>query len=109
MEIVVTKGYYSAILVEAPDGRIGVFRAGQQTLTGARDKHGACRCLSASTLLKYLGVRLPPTLRAYMLADDKGIFNPISAVDISQNAHCKGVVGVTLQAMVGAARLAKKG
>ena len=77
-------------------------------MTGARDRNGRIRCLSSSTVKRYLNItgKLRRVKQKIEIPDDKGIFNELNAVDIYQNArYCYSTVTVALTVLGGACKL----
>ena len=101
-------GYDGVIHLVGERGMSAIFRPRRRTLTGAEKRNGEKRCLTASTVKRYLNITqdLRHVKDKIALDDDKGIFNEINAVDIYQNAkRCHSVVTVPLTVLAGAAKL----
>ncbi len=112
MKCTVTLGHDGSIILNAEDGRSGTFWPYKRTITGARDKYDSCRTLTAGNLLDYLRIRdalkdKPPYTRI-KLADDKGLFDFISAVDLYQNRTAHAHMDVPTSVLKGACSLWKK-
>lgn len=87
MKCAVTRGHNGTYIVTAEDGKSGTFHPFRCTITGARDKHGQVKLLTASKLQTHLRIRgaLRKPNACVHLPDDRGIFDTITAVDIYQN------------------------
>lgn len=118
MKITLTKLHFGGIMAHHPDGRTAYFvgRPGGEgtrwarVLTGARDRWGNNRVLSAYDLAGYLRVRAAWYVMAApggtkQVPDDKGIFDRITADDIlrhSKEAH--GIMPTSIATLGKAAR-----
>lgn len=106
----VTRGHFGRLLVSAEGHRSAVFEPGRRTLTGARHRNGEHMCLTAATAARYLlgDLKLPEPYDSVEV-DDKGIFDPLSPVDISQHARFVfNVVSVPVRVLMGACALETK-
>lgn len=108
MTCTVTRAHFGRILIEAEGHRSGVFEPGRRTLTGAKHRNGEFRCMSANSVLDYLGIERASLRNVYdsVTVDDKGIFDPLTPVDISMHAKSVfNVVSVPVQTLMGACAL----
>lgn len=86
----------------------GFFEPGRRTLTGAKHRNGELRAMTASMLRAYLGVEPGQLVEPYdeIEVDDRGIFDPLSPVDISMHAKTVyHVVDVPVRVLMGACAL----
>lgn len=112
MRITVTLGYDGHILVDGDNHNGATFVPGLRTLTGARHRDGTLRAMTAAMLMEYLGIERAQLQKRYdqvVLDDDKGIFDPITAVDIDQNSHrIAGTIAVPVRTLMGVCALNSK-
>ena len=108
MKCIARLGYDKTIHLTGEDGSYATFQTGRRTMTGARDRNGRIRCLTSSTVQRYLNIKgsLRRVKQKIELEDDKGIFNELNAIDIYQNARrCHSTVTVALTVLGGACKL----
>lgn len=102
------RGHFGTYRLNHPDGRSCFFEPGRRTLTGARHRDSQHRAMTASMVRAYLGVGVDQCLEPYdqIDVDDKGIFDPLTPVDISMHAktvyHC---VDTSTRVLLGACAL----
>lgn len=108
MRITIRQGYNGVVHVTGLGKLSGVFQPGRKTFTGAKDKYGANRCLTASAVKRYFGaadqLQVPGDL--VMLDDDKGLFDRVSPVDLYQYGRkCYAIITVPLRVLSQFAKL----
>jgi len=107
MDCTVIRGYFDRVLIEAPPYS-GIFEPGRRTLTGARHRNGDLRCMTASMVVEYLGIDRASLKRPgdSVVVDSKGIFDPITPVDISMHTRLIfNVVSQPVRVLMGACAL----
>lgn len=70
------RGHFGNVCLVRSDGTHVWFPNGRRTLTGARDRNGQLRCLTARELVRFLHVELPRKVRSSVAVPDaRGIFD----------------------------------
>jgi len=112
MKCKLIRGHMGHLLLVGEEHHSGIFVPGRRTLTGARRRNGELRAMSARMLLDYLGV-VPSILKepydSLELESDRGIFDPLTPVDLSQHAsRIFGHVSLSVPILMGACALESK-
>ena len=102
MKCIVTLGYSGTIHVQGVtgDGKpSGVFQPGRRTFTGAKNRKGENLRLTASSVQRYLGIKLTK-LGETAHVEDKGLFDRIDPVALYQYGRkCYGIITVPLKTL----------